>query len=93
MRQKGLRLPGNTHKNEGEMWADLPAFRQGHARGIYMNPSPQQYNVRYTEREGGKVVYCVSRRDSECEVEGSSGGQSPMTRGTRRGAKRKKQRV
>ena len=54
-RQKGLQLPGNTHKDEGEMWADLPAFRQGHARGIYMNPSPQQYNIHYTEREGGKV--------------------------------------
>ena len=27
MRQKGPRLPGNTHKDEGEMWADLPAFR------------------------------------------------------------------
>ena len=35
----------------------------------------------------------MSRRDSEREVEGSGGGRSPMTRGTRRGAKRKERRV
>ena len=29
MRQNGPWLPGNTHKDEGEMWADLPAFQQG----------------------------------------------------------------
>ena len=38
-------------------------------------------------------VYCMSRRDSRREVEGSGGGQIPMARGTRRGAKRKEQRV
>ena len=45
----------------GKSWADLPAFRQGHAQGIYMNPSLQRYNVRYTEREGGKSKGEVKR--------------------------------
>ena len=48
-------MPGNAHKDERGTWADLPAFRRGHAWGIYMNPSPQRYNVRYRERGGGKV--------------------------------------
>ena len=34
-------------------------------------------------------VYCMSRRDSGREVEGSGGGRIPMARGTRRGAKRR----
>ena len=88
-----------------------------------MNPSPQRYNVRYAEREMGKVkskfkeccpagdrvhgvvcegdlvfkvkaqVYCMSKHGSRHEVEGSSGGQILMARGTRRGAKRKERRV
>ena len=52
--KKGPRLPGNAHEVMGKSWANLPPFRQGHVRGIYMNLSLQQYNVRYTEREGGK---------------------------------------
>ena len=101
-------MPGNAYKDERGTWADLPSFRRGHTRGIYTNPSLQRYNVRYAEREMGRVkskfkeccpagdrahgvvceggpvfkvkaqVYCMSKRDSGREVEGSGGGRSPM---------------
>ena len=53
MRQNGPRLPGNTHKRRGNM-GQFACLSARPAQGIYMNPSPQRYNVRYTEREGGK---------------------------------------
>ena len=55
MRQKGLRLPGNTHKDEGEMWADLPAFRRGQHEVFIRSESAAIQCTLHREREGGKV--------------------------------------
>ena len=52
-RQKGPRLPGNTHKRRGNM-GRFACLSARPARGIYTNLRLQRYNVRYTEREGGK---------------------------------------
>ena len=52
---EGAAVARKCTQTKGEQWADLPAFQQGHARGIYMNPSLQRYNVCYAEREMGKV--------------------------------------
>ena len=54
MRQKGPWLPGNTHKDKGEMWANLPAFWQGQCEAFIRSESVAIYCTLHRDGIGGK---------------------------------------
>ena len=80
----------NVHYTEREM---------GKVKSKFKECCPAGDRVHGVVCEGDPVfkvkaqVYCMSKRSSGREVEGSSGGRILMARGTRRGAKRKERRV